>query len=222
MTMNNSHHPDDALLLAQVAGSLGSGHSLLVASHLEGCSHCRERAKLLKVVGGALLEDLPPAVLPTQALAQTLAAIDRGLASHARPAGPLIGQRPALPPGAVWPRALRGCNAGGWRWIAPGTQWSRVRLPHDPAANVFLLRMAAGRKSSLHTHSGSELTQVLYGAFAEGRERFAVGDFAEADSSLEHIQQVEPAGECICLVSVEGRVLFRSALARLVGALTRM
>jgi anti-sigma factor ChrR (cupin superfamily) len=33
---------------------------------------------------------------------------------------------------------------------------------------------------------------------------------------------VGPDGECICLVSVQGRVLFRSPLARLVGALTRM
>jgi putative transcriptional regulator len=221
MTMN-SHHPDDALLLAQVAGSQVSGHSLLVACHLEGCAHCRERADLLRAIGGAMLEDLPPAVLPTQALARTLAAIDRGLAAPARRAGPLIGQRPALPPGALWPRALRGCYAGGWRWIAPGTHWSRVMLPQGPDANVFLLRMAAGRESSFHGHSGSELTLVLHGAFAEGRERFAAGDFAEADSALQHIQKVEPDGECICLVSVEGRVLFRSALARLVGAVTRM
>ncbi|HEY2257056.1 MAG TPA: transcriptional regulator, partial [Variovorax sp.] len=156
----NSHHPDDALLLAQVAGSLAGGHSLLVASHLEGCAHCRDRANLLQAIGGALLEDLPPAVLPAQALAQTLAAIDAGVAAPATRLAPPTGRRPALPPGAQWPRALRGCNASGWRWIAPGTQWSRVRLPHDPDANVFLLRMAAGRESSFHTHSGSELTQV--------------------------------------------------------------
>ncbi|HEY2257323.1 MAG TPA: transcriptional regulator, partial [Variovorax sp.] len=60
------------------------------------------------------------------------------------------------------------------------------------------------------------------GAFGEGGERYAAGDFAEADETLQHIQKVGPDGECICLISVQGRVLFRSPLARLVGVLTRM
>ena len=50
------HHPDDDLLLAFAAGNLLNGHSLLVATHVEGCAHCRERMRLLEAVGGAMLE----------------------------------------------------------------------------------------------------------------------------------------------------------------------
>ena len=70
------HHPDDALLLAQAAGRLGSGHSLLVASHLENCAECRERVRALEAVGGSMLEELEPAVLNAQARVRSQAERD--------------------------------------------------------------------------------------------------------------------------------------------------
>ena len=213
------HHPDDGLLLAQAAGTLGSGHSLLVASHLEGCADCRARLRVLEAIGGNMLEDLAPAVLPSQALAETLAAIDAPPPSAPAPA-PV--RRPSLPAGMAWPRVLRGCSATGWRWIGPGMRWSRVTLPYDPSANVFLLRIGAGKELPYHTHSDSELTQVLYGSFHDGRALFGPGDFDEADDSFHHLPKVEAAGECICLASVEGRVRFEGRLARIMGALVGM
>ena len=214
------HHPDDALLLTLAAGSLGAGPALLVASHLEVCDDCRERLHDLEALGGVLLEALPLAEMSAGALAATLAAID------GRPAEPTSIRRatrlPPLPPGMQWPRALAGCRATGWRWIAPGTRFSRITPPTDAAANVFLLRMGAGRNSAFHTHSGAELTQVLLGAFHEGRGTYALGDFDEADDNDHHMQKVDPAGECICLVSVDGRVRFDGLLPRLMGAYTGM
>ena len=217
------HHPDDGLLLAQAAGTLSSGHSLLVASHVEGCAHCRARLRELEAVGGAMLEQLAPAVLPSQALAETLAAIDAPPPPPptARP-NAARSSRPALPDGMAWPRALRGCSATPWRWIGPGMRWSRVTVPFDAAANVFLLRIGAGKELPFHTHSQSELTQVLHGAFHDGRALFGPGDFDEADGDIHHQPKVLAAGECICLASVEGRVLFQGALARMLGSLVGM
>lgn len=216
------HHPDDALLLAQAAGSLGGGHSLLVASHLEHCGQCRRRLRELEAVGGAMLEELPPERLATDSLARTMAAIDAPAPAARPPLAPLQMPRPALPEGMVWPRALQGCSATPWRWIAPGMRMSRVSLPRDRDAKVFLLRSQAGREQPFHSHSGSELTQVLYGAFHDGRARFGAGDFEEADGSFHHTPKVEPASECICLASIEGKVLFESRLARWMGALIGM
>lgn len=75
--------------------------------------------------------------------------------------------------GVAWPRSLRGATANDWRRIAPGVRWSRVTLP-DAAANLYLLRVDAGKSLPVHSHRGGELTLVLHGAFHDGSERFAV------------------------------------------------
>ncbi|WP_431111289.1 ChrR family anti-sigma-E factor [Variovorax paradoxus] len=213
------HHPDDDLLLAHAAGSLERGHSVVVASHVENCAHCQERMRVFEAVGGAMLDELPAATMAPDALARTMAAID---ASPKPLATPAQAPHPVLPPGMSWPRALAGCPATRWRWLGPGMRWSRVTLPDDPAANVFLLRIGAGKNLPMHTHSDSELTQVLYGTFHDGRALFGPGDFDEADGSFHHQPVVQAGGECICLASVRGRVLFNGVVARTLGALVGM
>jgi len=130
------------------------------------------------------------------------------------------GAKPPLP--TAWPRAMAGCDISRWHWMGPGMYWNRVTLPDAPQANVFMLRIGAGRMLPRHTHSHSELTQVLYGAFDDGRSEFAAGDFDETDGTIRHQPVVGPAGECICLASVEGKVLFEGWLARTMGSLIGM
>jgi putative transcriptional regulator len=132
------------------------------------------------------------------------------------------GLRASLPAGMTWPRSLHGATTTPWRWLGPGMRWSRVTLADDRAANVFLLRIAAGKCLPVHSHRGTELTQVLHGAFHDGRERFAAGDFDEADDAIHHQPVVEGGGECICLASFEGRVAFESRIAGALGALVGM
>jgi len=211
------HHPDDALLLACAAGTLGAGHRLLLEVHLEGCPHCQQRMQRLDALGGVLLDSLPPAELSPDALERTLAVIDSPASQQA---GPVQGAKPDLP--TVWPHAMAGCTVSAWHWMGPGMFWNRVTLPGVSDANVFMLRIGAGRMLPRHTHSHSELTQVLYGAFDDGRSAFAAGDFDETDASVRHQPVVGSEGECICLASVEGKVLFEGWLARTMGALIGM
>lgn len=98
-------------------------------------------------------------------------------------------------------------------------RWSRVTVPHATDANVFLLRIAAGKALANHTHSGIELTHVMYGSFDDGRAVFAAGDFDAVDDSVRHRPVLETGGECICLASVEGHLVFDSAIARMIGSL---
>ncbi|SFN41618.1 ChrR family anti-sigma-E factor [Variovorax sp. OV329] len=211
------HHPDDALMLAHAAGTLGAGHRLLLDVHLEGCAHCRERLQRLDALGGVLLDQLAPAELAPDALERTLARID---APQPQAAALAQGAKPQLP--TAWPRAMAGCNVSRWRWMGPGMYWNRVTLPDADDANVFMLRIGAGRMLPQHTHSNSELTQVLYGAFDDGRSAFAEGDFDETDAAIRHQPVVNTGGECICLASVEGKVLFEGWLARTMGAMIGM
>ncbi len=222
------HHPEDAVLLAHAAGRLPTGPALVVASHLESCARCRERVREYEALGGALLEALPPAALAPEALARALAAIDGGdhrapspapLAASAPAAAP---RRPALPPGTAWPQALQGCSATPWRWMGPQMYLSRVTVPEDPAAKLFLLRIGAGKRLPTHSHSDLEMTQVLYGSFDDGRASFGAGDFDSAGGDIRHQPVVSEGGMCICLASVDGRLLFDGVIARTIGGLVGM
>jgi len=214
------HHPTEDLLLSMAAGSLPAGPSLVVATHIEGCAQCREQLRLLECVGGILLEEMTPEALSPQALARTLAAIDAPPPDSTVPAP--LSKRPPLPAGLSWPRALEACTATSWRWLGPGMHWSRLQLPADPDAKLFLLRIGAGRSLATHSHSDSELTQVLHGAFHDGRDLFGPGDFDAADSSVHHQPTVRAGGDCICLASVEGRMRFDSPLARALAVMVGM
>ncbi|MEP6501784.1 MAG: ChrR family anti-sigma-E factor [Betaproteobacteria bacterium] len=209
------HHPDEAMLLAHVAGTLASGLALLVTSHLEGCPRCRAAVRAFEEVGATLLLAESPAELPAGLFDRILAGTESAL-----PPAPAsrVTTRPPLPAGMEWPRSLRHAQVSRWWWMGPGVRWARVRLPYDPAASLFMFRIAAGKCLPPHTHSSQELTQVLHGAFDDGRAVFGPGDFDAADGAIHHQPVVLAGGECICLAAVDGRVVFDSALAKWAGA----
>jgi putative transcriptional regulator len=211
------HHPDDSLLMAHAAGRLNSGAALVLATHAEACAQCRERLREFDALGGALLDQLAGAELSADALNRTLAAVEAPPAGAVHRPTPL--RRAALPGGQPWPRAMDGCAIGRWRWMAPGMRFSRVSLPWDAQANVLLLHIGAGKLLAQHTHSDTELTQVLQGSFHDGRALFAAGDFDATDGDIVHQPAVEPGGGCVCLAAVDGRLLFESRIARAFGSL---
>lgn len=210
------HHPDDDFLLAHAAGSLGAGSALLASVHLEQCPRCREIVRGFAHLGGALLSEEDESVLPSDAFTRVMGRLEE---TPAPSPVPVVGPRPGLPAGMEWPRSLRHCKVSRWWPLAPGMRWSRVRIPGEAAANVFLLRIGAGRSMPAHTHDGEELTQILYGAFDDGRAVFRAGDFDATDGSIRHQPVVQTGGECICLASVGGRLRFDGAVSRWLGSL---
>jgi len=67
--MSIQHHPDAALLSAFAAGTLDSGQQVALATHLFACTHCRDFVRMMERVGGALLIDLPPVSMASNAFA---------------------------------------------------------------------------------------------------------------------------------------------------------
>lgn len=209
------HHPDDALLLARAAGTLESGPQLLVNIHLETCARCRSVVRGFEDVASSLLLSERAVPVPPELFERVVATMETPMPT---PVAPRIERRPALPEGMEWPRSLRRARISRWWWMAPGVRWARVTLPEDDAANLFMFRIGAGKCLPPHTHAVQELTQVLHGAFDDGRSIFGPGDFDETDDSVHHQPVVRAGGECICIAAVEGRVIFDSALARWAGA----
>ena len=219
------HHPVDELLLSLASGALPIGLRLVTETHLELCPACRERVAMLRALGGAVLEEQPEATMREDALARAFDRVDqleRAERADGTPAPRKVPAPPPLPAGAVWPKALAGCSATRWRWLGPGMRWSRVTVPDAPEANVFLLRIGAGKYLPQHTHRGTELTQIIYGRFHDGRALFGPGDFDLADDDVHHQPVVQDGSECICVAAVEGRLHFDGLIARWFGSLVGM
>lgn len=210
------HHPDDELLLPLAAGRLSAGQAVVVSTHLEGCVECRARLHTLQALGGALLEQAEPAALSAAAWERTLQRIERPLPAAA-PAAAAPAPHPPLPAGVPWPASLRGCRVSDWRWMGFGMRFARIAVPQEPAASLYLLQIGEGRSLPRHTHGGTELTQVLCGAFDDGRARFGPGDFDAADESVRHQPVVQAGATCVCLAYVGARMRFDGRIASVIG-----
>lgn len=215
--MSIKQHPTDETLTAFAAGRLDEGRSVVVAAHTEMCARCRSWIATVETIGGVLLSDLPQAAMADDALSRALARIDRGEHSE----GPRAGR--ALPSDvAMLPKAARSYPMGRWQWMGPGVHWRPIEVPADHGARVFLLKAAPGTRMPHHTHTGTELTLVLSGAFAHQGGHFGPGDLDEADDSVEH-QPIVAAGEdCICLVAMEGKLHLLGLVGRVLQPFVRI
>ncbi len=225
-----NHHPSDALLVAYGAGSLAEGLSLAVAVHLAHCPDCRAALAEVEALGGALLEELPPAPLETLSLSATLARLDLeeapanpckagragALWGSCRPAGPGPRCGPALP-APLRPYVPRAAELDGlaWQRLAPGVR--RVELMPRSASGgaAQLLRIAPGTALPHHGHGGLELTVVLSGHFADELGRYGPGDLAEVDGDTDHQPIADSHRDCICLIATDAPLRFTGLMGRL-------
>ena len=206
--MSSLKHLSDETLLRYAAGSLGAGLRLVADVHLDGCAACRARVREFFALGGAMLESQLPAPVP---LARVEDIFTR------------VPVEPPAPPavrldvdGFVLPEALAHCGVGRWRFVHPKLRWARVTLPQAPLERVILLKIAAGFSAPEHDHRGLELTQILYGAFSDGRALYQPGDVVEADVDIErHEPRVTAEGDCLCLAAVERPIRIHSRIGRL-------
>ena len=209
--MTIQHHPANELLLAYAAGTLDQGQHIAVATHLLPCATCRHWVQSLEGVGGALLSDLPPEIMPGDALSRIEAQLDE----PAPPPPRRQRQAESLDvPGL--PAFVRGMPASNWTWVAPNLHLKRLALPDPGATRVFLLRSSAGSRFLPHGHTGSEMTTVLSGSFCHDGERYGPGDFDFGDPDTAHEIVIGPEGDCVSLVAMRGELRLHGLLGRLV------
>lgn len=122
---------------------------------------------------------------------------------------------PPMPADLHLPKPLAAYDISSWRFVAPGIQWARVAIPDDDSAKVLLLRAAPGTSLPLHTHTGTEYTCILHGAFIDDGQTVSTGDLVECDERHRHQPTVDMQGECICVLAVDGRLVMEGWLARL-------
>jgi putative transcriptional regulator len=205
------HHPSGDLLTAYAAGRLAPGATLVMGSHIDVCDACRGEVSLLERLGGSFLADTAPALLSEGAL-------DRVLKRLGEPAmrAPTTAPLPRALSRFDIPKRLRGLDIGARLWLAPGIWFAPIAMQPENETCTYLIYGAPNKTLPRHTHTGQELTVVLNGAYSDDLGHFAVGDFAEADAEITHIQTVTADAECLCLISSDGPMKFEALSARVI------
>ncbi|MEZ5956897.1 MAG: ChrR family anti-sigma-E factor [Hyphomonadaceae bacterium] len=200
--MSPNHHPSDDILTAYVAGALEPGFGLVVGAHVEVCALCRARVGAFEAASGAALEKVADAGVGGDALSRVMAR---------------LGEQ--APRQDVDKRSfIERLSLKKKRWVAPGVWVAGVDTPHAPQNRVYLLSVASGGLTARHEHSGAEFCTVLKGAYRDELGLFAAGDFAAADSELNHQPMVEGGEACVCLFATEGRLKAQGLLGSLAFA----
>jgi len=141
-----------------------------------------------------------------------------GTALDALPTASGMDQDDALPM-AVQPYFGATLSGVRWRFLAPGVQHARARVPEG---RLFLLKLAPGIRLLEHGHGRNELSLILRGAYTDHLGVFRVGDVADLDSDVEHQPVITSAEPCITLGATDAPIRIKSWGLRLLQPWLRL
>jgi putative transcriptional regulator len=216
--MSVHHHPESSILWEYATGSVPEPIGLVLALHLSHCPACSAAVARYEEIGGALLEDAVPTHLDVEDMLgdvlNRLNEPDNKLLSAA--AADLDGV-----PGALSQRLPTPFSELPWKRVSRGV--SEFRLAIDEDGHVAkLIRIEASAIVPRHTHRGEEFTVVLKGGFRDGEKMYRGGDFAVADSTVQHNPVATGAEPCICVAVINAPLKLLTPLGRIVEPLLRL
>lgn len=211
--MNLNHHPAEAWILDYALGNLSELHEAVIRAHVSVCAQCRENVAFAERLGGEFLHAMPAAALALDARA----ICDRHEQQSPQSQPMSLSRAPEPAAGSIEEVVATWLDSSldALRWRRIGQGLALCRLAERDGARMWLLRGAPGTVLPTHTHSGSELTLVLKGAYFCGNTIFRAGELEDADETTEHQPVITRDGECICLAVTEGRLRFRDWTPRL-------
>lgn len=214
--MTPRHHLDPATVLAHAAGAIAPEAAAIVAIHLEACDACRRVLARAEQVGGVLLEQ-QHVHAATDASRERLRAELLQRLEHDTAVASMPWQESPAPDPDRLPAPLHpyfGDTYSGlrWRWMGPGRHFIQTRGPSG--GTLLMLRIAPGKRMPVHGHGGSEITQILRGAYQDSLGCFAAGDVADLDAGTEHQPVILPGAACVCVAALDAPLRFPGWLAR--------
>ena len=215
--MTIKFHISNDILLSYSAGTLDEASSLLVATHLALCPHCRARNSSADTLGGYFLDSLEAAPVSPSMMASVLSQVRSGTTS------PEPKEPSRTFSSAIIPDPLRSYLGGDlsdlhWKRLAPRVQQISIDTL-DKRSQARLLRFQSGLKVPSHGHNGRELTLILTGSLCDRDTVLYRGDIAETDERTEHQPFAGPGEDCICLAVTDAPLRFNSMFARLLQPL---
>lgn len=213
--MNPQHHLDATTLVSYAAGALSPELSAITHLHLDVCAVCRNALHEAEGIGGALIEkQLSTWQQPRAAelQAQMLQRLDEVGELNLLPEPAQQKGDPDRLPRALEPYFGTRYSALKWRWMGPGMHYISASGP--TGGTLLMLRIGPGKRMPVHSHQGSELTQILQGAYDDALGHFGVGDVADLDSETEHQPITSTGDACICVSALDAPLRFPGWFAR--------
>lgn len=215
--MTPQHHLAEATLISFAAGALTPEMSAVAAVHLQGCRHCRRLLAHAESIGGALLarQQAAPAEPAPDLRQQMLEQLDAAPAAKTASIGvpaPAEHDRDDELPLPLQAYFGKSWSALRWKWAAPGLHM--IRATGACKDKLIMLKVAPGRSMPLHSHEGTELTQILKGSYHDMLGHFGPGDAADLDDATEHQPVSSTGGPCICVAALDAPLKFPGWLAR--------
>lgn len=208
--MNN--HPDNKLLEAYASGSIDAVSGLVVATHLETCSRCREYVNRIEAVQASVVSDAPCAYVPefddmfdnivtAPMLRDNVVLRDTANVSVAGKTFEL-------------PKTLSRFSDLVSSWKSYGGKVYSARLDLGEEVRVNLMYIGEDVRIPQHTHKGLESTLVLHGSFSDEDGEYREGDLMIRDASVKHSPYTKSGEDCLCLTVLTEPMLFTQGVAR--------
>ncbi|MCA0934715.1 ChrR family anti-sigma-E factor [Vibrio alginolyticus] len=205
-------HPDNKLLEAYASGSIDAVSGLVVATHLETCSKCREYVNRIEAEQADVVSDVPCAYIPefddmfnniVTAPMMRDSVILRDTATVS-----VAGKTFELP------KTLSRFSdlVSSWRSYGGKVYSAQIELGED--ARVNLMYIGENVRIPQHTHKGLESTLVIHGSFSDEDGDYAEGDLMIRDASVKHSPYTKSGEDCLCLTVLTEPMLFTQGVAR--------
>jgi len=187
------HHPDTNTLLEFAASSLPAAQSVVVSTHLQFCSECRQRLAQLESLGATMFENAEPVDINPSVFDNVLARLDEVEEDRAA--------NDASASTLSWTvKQIRKGNLDQLHWKKVTRSLRIADLGEiDGAAEFSLYHIAEGGRIPQHNHSGTEMTLVLQGGFSDEGGSYHAGDFITREAGDIHAPTALSGGDCICL-----------------------
>ncbi len=228
MTNSIKHHPSLSLLEQYSDGTLTAEISLLVATHLDFCPHCRQLTRDIETDQACSFAQEP---VTGEQSDDWLAMMQAVLAADATPviADPshndaVLETVPAKIEYAGYefdlPRALQRLSDKRSKWLSLGGI-STAKLPSGEPHHISLLYIDKNTEVPLHTHKGLEITLVLSGEIVDEVGRYGPGDLIINTPDDTHTPRNVSEEPCLCLSVLSAPLEFKQGLTRLLNPLQR-
>ncbi len=206
-------HPDSKLLEAYASGSIDAVSGLVVATHLETCSKCRDFVNQTEGAQANEVSDLSCVYVPEfeQMFNNIIAAppIRDHIVVRELEKVSVAGKSFELPKTLARFADL----VGAWKCYGGKVYSAPIDLGEN--ARVNLMYIGEDVRIPQHTHKGLESTLVLHGGFSDEDGEYAEGDFMIRDANVKHSPYTKTGEDCLCLTVLTEPMLFTQGVARI-------